>query len=168
MSKEFIIQVSSFQDKIFRFALKMLNNNKDEAQDVVQDLLEKLWKMRNSLNRYKNLEALSIKMTKNLCLDRLKHEKIKIQKAHEIADTIDLLSDTNNYDETNLSEIIKLSINELPEKQRLIIHLRDVEGIELSEIADIMEIDINAVRMNLSRGRTTIKEKLIKTMNYGL
>jgi len=98
----------------------------------------------------------------------LKHEKIKAQKINKIIDTIDYMSNTSNYDEKNTSEIIKELIGQLPEKQRMIIHLRDVEGFEFSEIAEIMEININAVRMNLSRGRTTIKEKLIKKMNYGL
>ena len=167
MSKEFNILVSAVRDKIFRFALKILSNNYEEAQDVVQDVFEKLWKMKNNLHQYKNLEALSMKMTKNLCLDRLKHEKIKAQKIKMNIDLIISMSN-NNYDEKNIAEIIKGLISQLPEKQKMIIHLRDVEGFDLNEIADIMEININAVRMNLSRGRSTIKEELVKTMNYGL
>ena len=167
MSKEFNILVSAVRDKIFRFALKILSNNYEEAQDVVQDVFEKLWKMKNNLHQYKNLEALSVKMTKNICLDKLKHEKIKAQKIIKRIDTVDYMSN-NNYDEKNTSEIIKGLIDQLPEKQKMIIHLRDVEGLEFDEIADIMEMNINAVRMNLSRGRSAIKEELIKTMNYGL
>ena len=167
MSKEFNILVSAVRDKIFRFALKILSNNYEEAQDVVQDVFEKLWKMKNNLHQYKNLEALSVKMTKNICLDKLKHEKIKAQKIIKRIDTVDYMSN-NNYDEKNTSEIIKGLIDQLPEKQKMIIHLRDVEGLEFDEIADIMEMNTNAVRMNLSRGRSAIKEELIKTMNYGL
>ena len=167
MSKEFNILVSAIRDKIFRFALKILCNNYEEAQDVVQDVFEKLWKMKNNLHQYKNLEALSVKMTKNICLDKLKHEKIKAQKIIKSIGTVDYIPN-NNYDEKNTSEIIKGLINQLPEKQKMIIHLRDVEGLEFDEIADIMEMNINAVRMNLSRGRSAIKEELIKTMNYGL
>ena len=168
MSKEFDILLFATKDKIFRFALKMLDHNYEEARDIVQDVFEKLWKMKNELPQYGNLEALSVKITKNLCLDRLKHERIKSQKLNIIQDTGGQLNNMDNYDEKNTCEIIKELIGRLPEKQRMIIHLRDVEGFELNEIADIMEMNIEAVRMNLSRGRTTIKEKLIKTMDHGL
>ena len=167
MSKEFNIHFISIKDKIFRFALKILNNHED-AQDAVQDVFEKLWKMRNNLNKYENLEAFTIKMTKNLCLDKLKQKKLKAQKMQAIESNQEFQIKNNNYDKKNTSEIIKLFINQLPDKQKMIIHLRDVEGFEFNEIAEIMEIDINAVRMNLSRGRKAIKEKLIKTLNYGL
>ena len=167
MSNEFNIHFISIKDKIFRFALKILNNHED-AQDAVQDVFEKLWKMRDNLNKYENLEAFTIKMTKNLCLDKLKHKKLKTQKIQEIESNQEFQIKNNNYDKKNTSEIIKLFINQLPDKQKMIIHLRDIEGFEFNEIAEIMEIDINAIRMNLSRGRKAIKEKLIKTLNYGL
>jgi RNA polymerase sigma factor (sigma-70 family) len=168
MSKEFDILLSTAKDKIFRFALKMLGNNYEEAKDAVQDVFERLWKMKNELVHYENPEALTIKMTKNLCLDRLKHEKRKAQKLYSMNAATDAQSETADCDEKDIFEIVEKLIGELPEKQRMIIHLRDVEGFDLNEIADIMEININAVRMNLSRGRTTIKEKLINTMNHGL
>jgi RNA polymerase sigma factor (sigma-70 family) len=168
MSKEFDILLSTVKDKIFRFALKMLGNDYEEARDVVQDVSEKLWKMKNELIHYENPEALTIKMTKNLCLDRMKHEKRKTQKLYSMNAETDALSETADCDEKDTYEILKKLIGELPEKQRMIIHLRDVEGFDLNEIANIMEININAVRMNLSRGRTTIRQKLIKTMNHGL
>ena len=167
MSEDFNILYNRIRDKIFRFALRMLNNNYEEACDAVQDVFEKLWKMRKDLAQYENPEALSIKMTKNLCLDRLKHEKIKAQKMKGRMNSSETIS-TNTYEEKNTSEIIQGLIHQLPEKQKMIIHLRDIEGFELDEIANIMEINITAVRMNLSRGRSTLREKLIKMMNYGI
>jgi RNA polymerase sigma-70 factor (ECF subfamily) len=73
-----------------------------------------------------------------------------------------------DYADKDMDALLKSFIQELPDKQRMVLHLRDVEGCDFQEITEIMEIDINAVRMNLSRGRKTIKERLIKTMNYGL
>lgn len=168
MSNQFDIHISAIKDKVFRFALKILSNRHEDAQDVVQDLFEKLWGMRDNLNKYDNLEAVSMKMTKNLCLDRLKHEKMKVQKHSNLLLDKDLQITEPNFDKTNATEIVKRLIDQLPEKQKMIIHLRDIEGYEFSEIAETLDIDINAVRMNLSRGRKTVKEQLLKTMNYGL
>ena len=167
MSKDFNRHVGLLKDKVFRFASKMLNNP-DDAHDVVQDLFEKLWKMRKDLIRYQNLESFSIKVTRNLCLDRLKHEKLKVHKQMVMASEQAETADYQDYADKDMDALLKSFIQELPDKQRMVLHLRDVEGCDFREITDIMEIDINAVRMNLSRGRKTIKERLIKTMNYGL
>lgn len=167
MNQEFSIQFKSFRDKVFRFAKSIVNDHED-AKDIVQDLFEKLWNMRDELNKYNNMEALSIKMTRNLCLDKLKHEKQKRLKLQDMALNGKTQPDGKDYEQKDTSEVIRSLINQLPDKQKMIIHLRDVEGYEYPEIAEIMDMDINAVRMNLSRGRKTIKERLIKTMNYGL
>jgi RNA polymerase sigma-70 factor (ECF subfamily) len=168
MSNEIDIHFSAIKDKAFRFALKILSNKYDDAQDVVQDLFLKLWGMRSNLDRYESIEAVSMKITKNLCIDRLKHERMKVQRLNDLEITNNYNAIENSFDKQNTSDIIKRLIDQLPEKQKMIIHLRDVEGYEFSEIAETMEIDINAVRMNLSRGRKTVKEQLLKTMNYGL
>lgn len=166
-SKEFDIKVVSLKDKVFRFAKKILNDH-DEAEDVVQDLFEKLWKMQNQLQKYDNIEAFVIKTTKNLCLDRQKHEKINAQKIREMEFHQHTGEYQNESEKNDINKIIKSTIQQLPEKQKLIIHLRDIEGYEFDEIVEIMEMDINAVRMNLSRARKAVKEKIIYTMNYGL
>jgi RNA polymerase sigma-70 factor, ECF subfamily len=166
-SKEFDIKVVSLKDKVFRFAKKILNDG-DDAEDVVQDLFEKLWKMKNQLQKYDNIEAFVIKTTRNLCLDKLKHEKINIQKTRELQFHQQTITIPDESEKKEINIIIKSTIQHLPEKQKLIIHLRDIEGYEFDEIVKIMEMDVNAVRMNLSRARKAVKEKIIYTMNYGL
>lgn len=59
-------------------------------------------------------------------------------------------------------------MSELPEKQREIMHLRDIEECEMSEIALIVGTEEASIRMNLSRARKTIREKLMKIMNHGI
>jgi RNA polymerase sigma-70 factor (ECF subfamily) len=59
-------------------------------------------------------------------------------------------------------------ISALPDKQRIAIHLRDVEGYEIEEIAQILETDEASVRVNISRARKRIKEQLLNALNYGL
>lgn len=73
--------------------------------------------------------------------------------------------------ETTTNDMVTLTrrlIAELPDKQRIAIHMRDVEGYEIEEIADLLESDEASVRVNLSRARKSIREQLIKLMNYGV
>ena len=69
-------------------------------------------------------------------------------------------------DVNNLREKIISFINELPEKQKMVIHLKDVEEYEVSEISEILEIEENAVRVNLMRARQKVKEQITQLMNY--
>ena len=165
-SKEFEIKVVSLKDKVFRFVRKILNDH-DEAEDVLQDLFEKLWKMKNQLQKYDNLEAFVIKAAKNQCLDKLKHQKINAQKIGELKFHQQIFN-PDESENKDINDLIEKIIQQLPEKQKMIIHLRDIEGYEFEEITEIMEMDVSAVRVNLSRARKIVKEKIIYTMNYGL
>ncbi len=165
MSNKNISFSKNIRDKHFRFALRLLENYED-AQDVVQDVYEKIWKKKNMLYEYKSVDGLAMKITKDLCYDRLKQRKRKLDNYNE--SNYVFVNTTNNYDEKDLVETVKELINYLPQKQKVIIHLRDIEGCEFEEIATVMGIDITAVRMNLSRARKTIKEQIIKIKDYGL
>ena len=68
----------------------------------------------------------------------------------------------------DMASLTRRLIAELPEKQRVAIHMRDVEGYEIEEIATLLECDESSVRMNLSRARKSVREQLIKLMNYGV
>lgn len=167
MSERYFELSGSVKDKVFRFAARILDNYED-AQDVVQDVLERLWIKRESLHQYDNIEALSLKNARNLCMNRIKHQKQKRDKLITIANEQKELYNHTNQEEKELDVITKQLISKLPEKQKMVIQLRDVEGFEFKEISEILEMDINAIRMNLSRARHRIREQLIKIMNHGL
>jgi RNA polymerase sigma-70 factor (ECF subfamily) len=65
-------------------------------------------------------------------------------------------------------ENVSLLIASLPEKQRQVIHLRDIEGYSYNEICEILELDMNQVKVNLFRARNAVREKLTKMNAYGL
>ena len=164
--KDYNTIVISLKDKVFRFARAILNNH-DDAQDVTQDIFEKLWLKRNSIPEYNNIESYVIRSTKNLCFDRIKHKNVVIKSSEDIK----VLNNgiTNPEIEKNeTSFLVRNAINNLPEKQKIVIHLRDIEGYEFNEIAQVTGLELNALRVNLSRARKAIKQDLIKTMNYGL
>lgn len=165
--EQFLNIVMPFKDKLYRFALRYLVST-DSAEDATQEIVLKLWKNREQLNTYNNVEAFAMTMTKNYCLDQLKlksSSNLKLVHSNYKDQNYSLETQTEVND--SLSIVEKL-INELPEKQRIIIQLRDVEQYTFEEIGKILEIQQTAIRVSLSRARKTIREKLIKQHNYGI
>ena len=164
---EFLNTVLPFKDKVFRLAKRLLVST-DEAEDATQELYLKLWTNKNKLSGYKNVEAFAMTMTKNYCLDQLKSKR---------SNNLTLVH--SNYKDGNISlqhevelkdSVSKVHefIEKLPEKQKLIIQLRDIENYDYDEIGKILDLQPTAVRVALSRARKTIREQLKKQHNYGI
>ena len=152
--------VFCLKDEMYRFAKRFLLSS-DEAQDVVQDLMVKFWQMRESILDV-NIKSYAMKAVKNECLNRLKHHEVKKGFA-------DMQFANSNYykpEVNNLKEKIVEFINQLPEKQKMVMHLKDVEEYEVSEISEILGIEENAVRVNLMRARQKVKVQITNLMNY--
>ena len=161
--QEFIDTIYLLKDKLYRFALSILNS-KEDAEDIVNELFMKLWSRRNKLDNYKNIEAFCMQSVKNNCLDKIKHWKVKRTVQKELQPNDSYEHDT--VEQKDMSFIIKQSINALPEMQKMVMHLRDIEEYELNEIAEVLEIDINAVRVNLSRARKKVRQQIQKLLSY--
>ncbi len=173
-SREFVLRMNrelfdkiylGITDKIYRLAIVMLGDS-NEAQDVVQDLYENLLNKRASLNISKGFESMIIRSAKNLCIDKLRLRKRKQVLPEKIAPP-DNIDGNTVVGRIFLREHLMGVITELPEKQRLIVQLRDIEGYDFNEIAEIMECDQAIIRVTLSRARKKIKEELIKTGENG-
>ncbi len=165
--KAFLSSVMPFKDKIFRLAKRMLISQ-DEAEDATQEMYLKLWNKRNELYTYNNVEALAMTMTKNYCLDRLKSKQagnLTLVHSNFKSTSDDVHKQLELKDAVNsVAELIKT----LPEQQRLVIQLRDVEQYEFEEIERILDMNPSAIRANLSRARKTIREGLTQQNNYGI
>ena len=148
------------KDEMYRFAKRFLVSS-DEAQDLVQDLMMKFWQKKDELAGL-NIKSYALKCVKNECLNKLKHETVK----QNFADYQSHRSELYKMEVNNLKEKIINFINELPEKQKMVIHLKDVEEYEVSEISEILEMEENAVRVNLMRARQKVKEQITQLMNY--
>jgi RNA polymerase sigma-70 factor (ECF subfamily) len=159
-----LIQSTAFRDKMYRFARRILNDAVD-AEDVCQDVLEKMWVKQSDLENHVNIEALSFKMIKEKSLDNLKHQKLKKEKLDDFNVENNVVS---KEDEADLTQITKKLIAQLPQKQRMVMHLRDIEDKNFDEMQEILGMEESALRMNLSRARKTVREQLIKIMNHGL
>ena len=162
---EYISLVERLKDTVFRLARSILSDI-HLAEDVTQDVFVRVWQQREAILRSDHPRAYICRIAHNLAIDRLRHrERERSFAIEEVAIT------SRNYDDAERSDMVMLTkrfISELPERQRIVIHLRDVEGYEFEEIARIIESDEASVRVNLSRARKSIKEQLLNAMNYGV
>ncbi len=164
---EFENLIAPFKDKVFRFAKRLLVST-EEAEDATQEVMVRLWHKKETLVNYNSVEALAMTMTKNFCLDQLKSKRasnLQLVHSNYRDNQVGLDQQLEAKDSWNWVEKM---INELPEQQRLIIQMRDIEEFEFTEIAAVLEMNETAVRVALSRARKTIREQLVAKHNYGL
>ncbi len=161
-------QILPIKNKLYRFSLRIVGNSL-EAEDVVQEVFIKMWKSREDWNKYKNLEAWCMRMTKNLSIDKLrsKHQRVGV-----LADGMDFvakepLPDKKVELKDSIGQIQEL-MNGLPEKQKMVMHLRDLEGMSYQEISEQLEISLSQVKVYLFRARKSIKSQLINRDSYGV
>jgi RNA polymerase sigma factor (sigma-70 family) len=163
--REFKIQVIPLKDKLYRLAKRLLEDP-EEAQDIVQEAFIKLWNRRNKLEEYRSVEALAVVMTRNLCLDKLKARRYPVERLDELKAELPEPSTESPGDLAGLADRIREIIKTLPEQMKTIMQLRDIEGYDFEEIAEILEMKENAVRVNLSRARKKVREILVKNKLY--
>ena len=164
---EFLNVVLPFKDKLYRLAKRLLVS-KEEAEDATQEILMKLWSKNSMMKGYNNVEAYAMMMTKNFCLDRLKSKQagnLKLVHSQYKDENVSLQNELEVSDSLSWIERI---MDELPDQQKMVLQLRDVEQYEFEEIAELMDMSATAVRVTLSRARKTVREKLVQMHNYGI
>lgn len=159
----FKTQVIPIRDRLYRFARRFLHNQ-EEAEDATQDVLIKLWNHRAKLDSLNSIEAFAMVMTRNLCLDRLKSKKqlegpLKMEPVEQRRPDREM-----EHAESMLQ--IKGLMDRLPEQQKTVMHLRDIESYSFEEIAEVTGMKLNAIRVNLSRARQKVREGLGKAKYY--
>ncbi|MBC5839580.1 RNA polymerase sigma factor [Flavobacterium muglaense] len=164
---QFIAATTPFKDKLFRLAKRLLVST-EEAEDATQEVLVKLWCKNEGLNKFASLEAFAMTIAKNYCLDQLRLKRTTNQRL-EHDNYVDQLPAVDKIieDKDSLDWVDRV-INHLPDQQRIIIQMRDVEQYEFDEIAQIMDMNETAIRVALSRARKTIRQNMIKINNYGM
>lgn len=159
--KAFKIEILPLREELFFYARRMLED-KDESEDIIQEVFLKLWYMREELKRYDNVAALSMTMTKHLCLNRLKQR----QRSFTDVNDVTLVNETPTpyvrlEQKDNLDQVLRI-IDRLPDLQQNVLRMKHLEGYEVEEIASLIGSSADAVRMNLSRARRRVKEIYLK------
>lgn len=159
--EEFKTTMLPMRTKLLIVANKMLLQYNEDAEDAVQETYLRLWSHRSQLSTHPNPQAFAMQTLKNICIDKIRKEKNNIA-----LDKISLSGDDKTpylqVEERNSANIIKQIIDTLPELQRRIIHMRDIEEYELQEIADIVGSEVTAVRVNLSRARKKVRDLFLE------
>lgn len=154
------------RDKIFRFARSIVKDE-EEARDITQDIFERLWVRRVSLGEYVHLEGFVMKSVRNLCLDRIRSRNLRAGKLDSIKNDSPQAA-TLEVESIDTIKLVESVMQTLPEQQKTAMHLRDIEGMEIDDICGIMGAESATVRVWLSRARRTVREEMIKIMNYGV
>ena len=154
------------KDKLFRVALR-ITFDRAEAEDIVQETLIKVWNKREEWNSLDSVEAYCLTLTKNLAIDM--REKMDA-RTEELTDEYDQAhDDANPYEKLEQKErlmwVHKL-MEELPDKQRKIMQMRDIEEKSYKEIAQALDITEEQVKINLFRARQKVKQGFLRLDAY--
>ena len=151
------------KDKLFRLAWSIVRDSA-EAEDIVQDMFVKLWSKIDEWDNIENLEAYCFRATKNLALDRM--ESLEIRKTENISPELesstftDRVTPFNKLEETERYTLLYNCIDQLPEKQKMVFQLREIEGMSYREIADTLQMSEEMVKVSLFRARGRLKQQL--------
>jgi len=158
--------VISFGRKLYGYAFRILRE-KEGSEDAVQEVFVRLWKMNAKLDDYDSVEALAVTMVKNYCIDQLRRHKF-VEPADEISFAAFHDPEPTPQDKLERSEtadIMLRIINDLPGMYRDIIQMRDIEELSYEEISEKTGLNINTLRVNLSRARKTVRDEFNKRSN---
>ena len=162
--------VLPLKNELFRLALR-ITLNRAEAEDVVQETMIKVWNRRDRWDEIENIEAFCLTICRNISLDKMKKAENQNQSLMEEHDAPDVSYSSNPEEQAMQRDRVQLLrhlIDQLPEKQRCCMQLRDFEGKSYKEIAQVLGISEEQVKINIFRARQTIKQKFIETEDYGL
>jgi RNA polymerase sigma-70 factor (ECF subfamily) len=159
------------KNELYRLALR-ITLNPAEAEDIVQETMIKVWNRRDQWDDIDSIEAFCLTICRNLSLDKMKKMANQSQSLGEGEHDMPDRSYSSNPEEQAVQQdrvaLVRRLIDELPEKQRSVMQLRDFEGKSYKEIAEIMAISEEQVKVNIFRARQAIKQRFIETEKYGL
>lgn len=147
-------------DFMFRLACSILGRS-DEASDMMQDVAERILRRQESLEDVRNIDSFLARAVRNACIDRIRRRRETTPKIPDVPDD-------RSPDRWSDRILVHKALARLPERQRLAVHLKDIEGYSNKEIADILETDETNVRTLLSRGRRALRDIIEKEIGYGI
>jgi RNA polymerase sigma-70 factor (ECF subfamily) len=158
---QFKITVVPLRGKLLNYARK-LTDDSSNAEDVVQEVMLKLWNIRQKLEEYNSIEALAVRITHNLCMDMWRSKRtdqVSLEQVPVVSQTVNPERVLEGNDEIRLMREI---ISSLPTLQQTIIRMKDIEEYETEEIAQITGCSSESIRSNLSRARKKVRDIYLK------
>jgi RNA polymerase sigma factor (sigma-70 family) len=155
--------VHRLSHKLYGYAFRILRNQ-EEAEDAVQEVFIKLWKLKEKLGEYNSIDALATTIVKNHCIDQVRKGKnINIDDGSSGLYVVSLSpSPEQELENRESDEIIHRIIDDLPEIYSTVIKLRDIDGLSYEETAEKTAQTVNNLRVILSRARKMIRDEFNK------
>ena len=161
--------VLPLKNELFRMALR-ITQNRVEAEDVVQETMIKVWNRREQWEQLESIEAFCLTICRNLSLDKLRRMDNQVQSLGDDIDPTDQ-SHASNPEQVAIqhdrAQLVRQLINELPERLRTCMQLRDIEGKSYRDIATILDITEQQVKVNSFRARQAVRERYLKIEKSG-
>lgn len=155
--KAFEMIFRKFYPELYRFAFAFLMN-RDQAEDVVQEVFISLWAKAGSLPAETRIRPYLFSAVKHACLDYLKHIRVVDTNKQKLAEAL-MFSGTLEYeDDQEMIDLIKQKLESLPEQQRLVLNLKVLEGLNYKEIAQRLNISETTVHTHIKRAYQTIRK----------
>lgn len=165
-SKQFQKEVLILSDRIFPMVARMLGNVTD-AEDAIQDIMIRLWNNRSKIKKHPNIPGFVFLTARNYCLDILRKETPRFEQLWDEISTLTVNhTGLESLEKKELNTLINKIIKQLPLPQQKVIILRDIDGLEYVEIAEITQHKIEHVRVLLSRARQYLQLELKKSDHY--
>ena len=158
----FQTDILPLKNELFRMALRMTQNPAD-AEDVVQETMMKVWSRREQWNQIESIEAFCLTICRNVALDKMRrmdHQEQSLDATIDAADRSHFSNPEEQAIQRDRVRMVRQLIAQLPGKQRSCMQLRDIEGKSYKEIAEVLGITEQQVKINIFRARQTIKEKV--------
>jgi RNA polymerase sigma-70 factor (ECF subfamily) len=156
------------RDKLYRYAMRFVKDG-ETAEDVVQDVMFKLWQKRDEADHIENLEAWMMVLTRNRALDILRKDKdnqVSVDEAYSVSDKNPLAD--KQLENSDLMKQLNTCLDQLPEKQKQVFHLREIEQMTYDEIARITGFNLDDVKVSLFRARKQMQRMLSRINTFGL
>ena len=167
----FRTDVLPLKNELFRLALR-ITLNREDAEDVVQETMIRVWNRRDQWEQIESIEAFCTTICRNLALDKTKRASNQDasldDEGHDAPDHSYSANPEEQAMQRDKVERVRRLMDQLPEKQRTCMQLRDVEGKSYKEIAAVMDITEQQVKINIFRARQSIKQEYLKQEKYGL
>jgi RNA polymerase sigma-70 factor (ECF subfamily) len=167
-TEEFQRLFIEMKDKLYRFSLRIVRSS-DVAEDVVQEVMIKLWTKRDRMESIDNINGWLMVLARNLSIDKVRskhHSTGSLETAYYVQDGE--TKPDRQAEQSDLMEQIEAAVQQLPETQRLVFHLRDVEGMTYREVSDILDLSLENVKVNLFRARQKLRKLLKQVESYGI
>ena len=154
---QFKKDVLPLRERLILYAERFLEN-KSDAEDIIQEVFLKLWRMRDELDNYNSVDALSVTITKHLCLNRLKVSQREREDLTGIVFIDENHSPAEQLEQKDSVTQVMLIIDQLPGLQQAVLRMKHIDELEIKEIAALTGSSPEAIRVNLSRARKKVKE----------